>query len=507
MGLLRRILDQVLGRADASPTVSPPGWSTGVPESTPTLAPADAAVAPSSDGTTAGASDALAVQLNVAAPAMGDSLFIAAPGAQGLPAVEAVVPPADTAVSEAERSESSARVFTAFVPAEDVSAPSAPSRAALLEKRNAKVAERRAARAAEVAHRRATDIVFLGRGVSSRLGDRTSDVDRLRAAGLPVMSTPADVARALGLSIPRVRWLAFHAEVATRIHYVQFQVPKKSGGSRTLSAPHQHLATAQRWILKSILARLSADPAAHGFLPQRSIVTNARPHAGRAVVINLDLEAFFPSIEFPRVRKLFERLGYSPAVATILALLCTECPRREVLYSGTRYFVATGPRGLPQGACTSPALSNRVARRLDRRLSGLAVKLGAIYTRYADDITFSGDTDIAQKIGYLLARVRHIASDEGFAVNESKTRVQRRNRAQMVTGLVVNDMPALPRAEVRRLRAILHRARSEGIAAQNRHNRPNFMAWLEGKIAFIAMVRPELGAKLKAELKGLQRSS
>ena len=107
------------------------------------------------------------------------------------------------------------------------------------------------------------------------------------------------------------------------------------------------------------------------------------------VLVNLDLADFFPNIIFVRVRAVFQRLGYSGAVATLLALLCTECPRREVRYDGKTYFVATSPRGLPQGACTSPALANQVARRLDRRLAGLARKLNLVYTRYADDLTFS----------------------------------------------------------------------------------------------------------------------
>ena len=123
------------------------------------------------------------------------------------------------------------------------------------------------------------------------------------------------------------------------------------------------------------------------------------------------------------------------------------------------YFVATGRRGLPQGACTSPATSNQIARRLDRRLSGLSAKLGLDYTRYADDLTFSGGSDFQGKVGYLLARIRHIAQEEGFAVNPKKTRVKRPNARQTVTGLVVNDNPGVPRDIVRRLRAILHRAK------------------------------------------------
>jgi retron-type reverse transcriptase len=190
-------------------------------------------------------------------------------------------------------------------------------------------------------------------------------------------------------------------------------------------------------------------------------------------------------------------------VATLLGLLCTECPRRRVVYAGTPYFVATGPRGLPQGACTSPALSNQVARRLDRRLSGLAEKLGLTYTRYADDLTFSAGPGFRDKVGYLIARVRHIAEDEGFAVNPKKTRVQRPESRQTVTGLVVNAAPAVPRDIVRRLRAILHRAKTEGLAAQNRESHPNFRGWVEGMIAYIAMARPDVGAKLRAQFETL----
>ncbi len=369
--------------------------------------------------------------------------------------------------------------------------------------KKAEAVARRERRAAAIAYQRATDIRFLGRGVSAGLADRRSDVGKLAENGVPALSTPADLAQAMGLSVPKLRWLAFHNEAATRIHYVQFDVPKKSGGVRTLSAPHKALADAQRWVFREIVGKLSVEECAHGFVTGRSIVSNASQHCGRAVVLNMDLEGFFPSIGWPRVRRVFERLGYSPAVALILALLCTECPRRKVIYDGVTYHVATGPRGLPQGACTSPGLSNLVARRLDRRLGGLAAKLGLTYTRYADDLTFSGDETFEGRVGYVMARVRHIAHEEGFAVNEGKSRVLRRSAAQMVTGLVVNDRPGVCRAEVRRLRAILHRARVEGLEQQNRAGHPNFAAWLRGKIAFVQMARPEAGAKLRAELESL----
>lgn len=377
------------------------------------------------------------------------------------------------------------------------------ARAAVKAEKKAAAAERKREHAEAVARRKATDIIFLGKGVSALLNERTSDADKLASACLPVLHTPADLAAALGLSIPRLRWLCYHTEAATRIHYIQFEVPKRSGGTRTLSAPHRTLAAAQEWVLANILAKLPTEEPAHGFVPGRSTLTNARPHAGRAVVVNLDLEGFFPSIGFARVRHVFRRLGYSGAVATLLALLCTECPRRRVVYAGTPYFVATGPRGLPQGACTSPALSNQVARRLDRRLVGLARKLGLTYTRYADDLTFSAGPEMRAKVGYLIARVRHIAQNEGFAVNAKKTRVLRPESRQTVTGLVVNAAPAVPRHMVRRVRAILHRARTEGLAAQNRHGHPNFRGWVAGMIAYIGMAKPEVGRKLRAALDGV----
>ena len=224
----------------------------------------------------------------------------------------------------------------------------------LKEQKRAESAERKRKHAADVAERKATDIIFLGRGVSRGLADRRSHVEKLQAARLPVLASPADVARVLGISIPRLRWLAFHSDAAERIHYVRFTVPKKSGGVRQLSSPHRELAAAQRWIFQNILQGLPTHPAAHGFVRGRSIRSNALPHVGRHILVNADLKDFFPTITFHRVRGAFEQLGYSPAAATILGLLCTESPRRTVEYAGRTFHVATGPR-FASGRCTSPA--------------------------------------------------------------------------------------------------------------------------------------------------------
>ena len=392
---------------------------------------------------------------------------------------------------------------SAYQLAQQAVARTQAERDALKRQKKAEAEERRQRRAREIAERKRTDIVFLGRGVSRGLADRRPNVEKLKSAGLPVLATPADVASALGLEIGRLRWLAYHTEASPVTHYVRFTVPKRSGGTRELAAPHQGLAACQEWVLINILRKIPIHDAAQGFIPGRSTVTNAAPHVGRDVVVSADLKDFFPTVTFPRVKGIFQAMGYSPAAATILALLCTACPRRTVEYDGKTQHVAIGPRALPQGACTSPALSNLVARRLDARLTGLADKLGWTYTRYADDLTFSASPEAAGHVAYLLARLRHVAADEGFAVNESKTRVHRRNSAQTVTGIVVNKRLGVPRRLARRIRAILHRAAGEGIEAQNRHNHPHFDAWLTGMIAYITMVNPDQGRRLRTAYEAL----
>ena len=158
---------------------------------------------------------------------------------------------------------------------------------------------------------------------------------------------------------------------------------------------------------------------------------------------------------------------------------------------------------LAPGANTSPAISNLIVRNLDHRLAGIASRLGWQYTRYADDITFSAAGQQQPAVGYVLARIRHICRDEGFRVNEKKTRVQRNNTRQSVTGIVVNDKLGVPRQIVRRLRAILHQARRTGLAAQNREKLPHFESWLQGMIAYVAMVDPAKGEVLRRDFEAL----
>jgi RNA-directed DNA polymerase len=153
---------------------------------------------------------------------------------------------------------------------------------------------------------------------------------------------------------------------------------------------------------------------------------------------------------------------------------------------------------LPQGAPTSGALANLAAYRLDVRIAGLAAKLGASYTRYADDLVLSGDRELARAAPSLIARVAAISIEEGFALNFRKSRMMTKSDRQRVTGIVVNERLAAPREEIEKLRAILHNCRTHGPASQNRAAHPDFRAHLRGRVAWIASLDPTKGAKLQS---------
>jgi hypothetical protein len=231
---------------------------------------------------------------------------------------------------------------------------------------------------------------------------------------LPPLDSPAQLAEALGLTVRGLRWLAFHRDVATSIHYRRFTIPKRDGTARAIWAPLPKLKGAQRWILRNIVERLPVHGSAHGFLPGHSTLSNAASHPDPKIVAKIDIKDFFPTVTLPRVKGVFRKAGYRESIATLLALLCTESPREIVEHEGRTVYVALGPRCLPQGAPTSPALTNTLCLHLDRRLGGLARRLGWRYTRYADDMTFSLPADHRgpPRLGTLLGAVRRIVAAE-----------------------------------------------------------------------------------------------
>jgi len=184
--------------------------------------------------------------------------------------------------------------------------------------------------------------------------------------------TVADLAKWLDVPEAELReWLSDRPTWTLGYEYTRFTIPKRRGGTRTIKAPNDKLKALQRRILHRLLNPLPMHPAVTGFVRGRSIVDNARPHIGRGVVINLDLADFFPTITAERVTRMFRALGWDADAAAILSRICTS------------------EGHLPQGAPTSPAISNLVCRKLDERLTQLVKRFKGQYTRYADDITIS----------------------------------------------------------------------------------------------------------------------
>lgn len=364
------------------------------------------------------------------------------------------------------------------------------------EARRAERARERRERAEADARWRAETVPHLGRAVSAGLRYHGGDPGRLEALGLPTVATAAELAAAIGITTAQLAWLGYDSRSATVDHYRRFTIPKRSGGERVIASPKPLLRTAQGWVLAQVLAPLPVHDAATAYRPGASVVGNARRHSGRGVVVRLDLRDFFPSITFRRVKGLFRAMGFNEGVATILALLSTEYPRVVLRVGDERRFVAHGERRLPQGACTSPAISNLLARRLDARLAGLARTWGFAYTRYADDLIFS-HADPDAPVSRLLVAAGRVVEAEGFAVNTEKTLVQRAPRRQVVTGLVVNDEPRVSRADLRRFRAVAHLCATRGCQRMTEQMGRDARAYVTGFASWVRMVNPEQAEKLE----------
>ncbi len=289
---------------------------------------------------------------------------------------------------------------------------------------------------------------------------------------------------------PRPANTDFARSCARLANYHVRMIPKRGGGVRRLFVPKARLREVQRRILRGILDRVPVHPAAMAFTRGRSVRDHAAAHCGRRIVCSWDIRAFFDSVSDRRVRNFFIWLGYGPKPARILALLCTTCAN-----AGERRVA----RFLPQGAPTSPALANAVCWRMDQRLSGLARRFGASYTRYADDLAFSGDNDFKRGLSRFIPRVRTILKESGFTAHEEKLRIHRAGQRQTVTGLVVNHAPTPPRQEFDRLKAILTNARRAGsLESQNRAGHKHFAAHIRGRIAWMAQHHPVRGRRLLA---------
>jgi len=314
------------------------------------------------------------------------------------------------------------------------------------------------------------EVAFLDRGISPEYIEKYRPyIDKLLVANLPIIFEFEHLAKLLGVT----RTYLASAVNGTNAHYRGFTIPKRRGGIREIFAPYPALLECQRWINLNILSRLPVHDAAHGFIKNRSIITNASHHLGSNLVLTMDLKDFFPSINLNQVMQIFIQIGYANNVAFYLASLCTLDSH------------------LPQGAATSPMLSNIIAYHFDNRISKLAIAYNLKYTRYADDLTFSG-THISQMFRSV---VEEITNECGFELNEEKTKFYRSPKRKMVTGLVLRDDGlTLPRHKKRELSKDVYYIREYGflshISKRNIRD-PLYLERLIGKCSFWLQVEPD----------------
>ena len=329
---------------------------------------------------------------------------------------------------------------------------------------------------------------------------------------IPAIESTGDLAKWLGLDPAELRWfadlkgLAYKENCEPLRHYHYRVLSKRFGSIRLIEAPKPRLKDLQRQILLWILEKIPPHPTVHGFVKGRSIETFVAPHVGRRVVLRMDLRDFFPMLGGPRIQNLFRTLGYPEVVADLLGGICTNATPGDVW---TEIAQDIGPVAigelrrfyarphLPQGAPTSPALANLCCYRVDCRLTALAKSASAAYTRYADDLAFSGDEPFEKCVERFGLHVAAILREEDFRLNNRKTRIMRQGVRQHLAGLVTNQRPNVARRDFDQLKAILTNCVRLGPESQNREGHPHFRAHLEGRLAFVTMINPEKGTRLR----------
>jgi len=332
---------------------------------------------------------------------------------------------------------------------------------------------------------------------------------------VPELASVGALAGWLDVGHGQLDWLAdargFERTVADeRLRNYRYGWLARAGGpSRLIERPKARLKAIQRRLLHDLLDWIPAHGSAHGFTRGRSVRSHASAHTGQYVVVSLDLEDFFASIAAGRVFGIFRTAGYPEPVAhTLTALTTNSVPPDEwapVSRPRDPYLIGAHHRlrsrlaaaHLPQGAPTSPALANLAAFGLDRRLAALAQAFGTTYTRYADDLTFSGPRSLRSEATRFRSSVARIVREEGFCLNERKSALMTRAGRQRVCGVVVNEHVNMARPEYDQLKAILHNAARSGPSSQNRHAVADYRAHLLGRIAWVESLNPGRGERLR----------
>lgn len=334
---------------------------------------------------------------------------------------------------------------------------------------------------------------------------------------IPRIETVGDLAEWLQLTPSELSWFADlkglgykhpHPRLA---HYHYRVLTKTTGSIRLIETPKSRLKSLQRRILVAMLDRIPAHLAVHGFVKGRSIQTFAAPHVGRRVVLRMDLENFFPSFAGARLQTFFRTIGYPETVADLLGGLATNSVPRSIwrgliqqpgsaLSPGELWHLQSlyARPHLPQGSPISPSLANLCSYRLDCRLSGLAQAAGAAYTRYADDLAFSGGDRFEHGVERFATHVAAILTEEGFTIQHRKTRIMRQSVRQHLAGLVTNQRLNVRRSDFDLLKATLTNCVRHSPETQNREAHPYFREHLQGRVAYIESIHVEKGKRLRA---------
>lgn len=259
------------------------------------------------------------------------------------------------------------------------------------------------------------------------------DIIRLNMLGLPVIQTVDDFSNITHISKHTIYQLSKHSDK----YYRTYTIPKKGGKLRTISQPSKNLKGLQSWLLVNILDKLKVSNSCKGFEKGTSTANNVEPHKNANTILTIDLKDFFPTVKRAQVYNIFKSIGYNKTIATIMTNICTF------------------EEALPQGGPCSPKLANLSAWTLDVRIQGYVGKKGINYTRYADDLSFSGLSP--SNVVKIIPMIKAIIEDESFSINSSKTRIAGSARAKIVTGLVIsNDNFGIGKQKYKNVRAKIH---------------------------------------------------
>lgn len=328
--------------------------------------------------------------------------------------------------------------------------------------------------------------------------------EQLEAKNLPVIFSTSHLSMLMGIELHTMNYILKNR----RSQYKNYEIKKRKGGTRQISSPHATLKNIQQWINKNILQVIPIHEEAYGFCQKKSIVDNAQKHISSDYIFNVDLLKFFDTITEERVFGIFQSFGYHPNLAVDLAKLCTSYLNQDYVDSfdnvcRDKFKKIVNKAVLPQGAPTSPTLSNIIARRLDKRLLGYALNNNLQYSRYADDITFSGIGEKSLKMSV----ISKIIQEEGFEINKSKIRYfGKSSNKHMVTGLIVSDKIRIPKKFKKEVERHLYFCIKYGVESHIKsleertgYKKGYFNEWIKGKICFINMVEPQEGEKLFAK--------